>query len=431
MGIPTREANLTGIPEFWQKHLVNVGKVHGILPRQTPTARSPTGNNRLRYIPGMHANPHQPKTFATQSPASTVTSPKHPLGTVCRDPLAPLFAAASLAVIFGWLPADLHAQNRDPLSKPAQPVQSAATNAPVLLVADGLNQDGSLVRNYQRGLRYATDYFGNHGPYYVYLLGPNSEQSVRRIFRQRAISRVDPESTLSAEQQIERYLKSPNVVAEIDAVLSGKSEGGLTWTQDPPVLYEDVTTNARGREKDPIENTWGALHEYHHVFQMAHCDTKQERTSDHHINSWMAEGMATYSSAKFMENLGLINFKNYMLQLRTTGGNIGRPGINDFLTGTETWRLDKESYWDTGESPQVYYMLGAWATAYLIHVQGVEEVVVLRNWYYDIPRIGKSAAFKKHMGLSLAEFHEEFRAFIQQSDEKVMLIFQPQGRGKP
>ena len=39
--------------------------------------------------------------------------------------------------------------------------------------------------------------------------------------------------------------------------------------------------------------------------------------------SWMAEGMATYSSAKFMENLGLIDFKKYMLELRKFGGNIG------------------------------------------------------------------------------------------------------------
>ena len=302
--------------------------------------------------------------------------------------------------------------------------------APVLLVADGLNSDGSLVKNYQRGLRYATNYFGNYGPYYIYLLGPDSERSVREIYRQRAMSRVDPKSTASAKQQIEEFLKRPNVVAEIKAVLSGKAESGLTWTQDPPVLYEDVTTNAKEREKNPIENTWGALHEYHHVFQMAHCDTKQKRTSDKHINSWMAEGMATYSSAKFMENLGLVDFKDYMLELRESGANIGRPSINEFLAKTQKWQLDNESYWDKGGSAQVYYMLGSWATAYLIHVQGVDEVAVLKDWYHDIPRIGKSAAFKKHMGLSLADFYEKFDAFIRQSDDEVMQIFQQRIKGK-
>ena len=302
--------------------------------------------------------------------------------------------------------------------------------APVLLVADGLNSDGSLVKNYQRGLRYATNYFGNYGPYYIYLLGPDSERSVREIYRQRAMSRVDPKSTASAKQQIEEFLKRPNVVAEIKAVLSGKAESGLTWTQDPPVLYEDVTTNAKEREKNPIENTWGALHEYHHVFQMAHCDTKQKRTSDKHINSWMAEGMATYSSAKFMENLGLVDFKDYMLELRESGANIGRPSINEFLAKTQNWQLDNESYWDKGGSAQVYYMLGSWATAYLIHVQGVDEVAVLKDWYHDIPRIGKSAAFKKHMGLSLADFYEKFDAFIRQSDDEVMQIFQQRIKGK-
>ena len=268
------------------------------------------------------------------------------------------------------------------------------TVAPVILVTDGLNKNGSLVENYQRGLRYAVDYFGNYGPYYVYLLGPGSEKSVREIFRQRAISRVNQDSSTPAEQQIKEFLSRPNVTREIKAVISGKAEGGLTWTQDPPVLYEDVTTNATERESNPIENTWGALHEYHHVFQMAHCDTKQERSSDKHINSWMAEGMASYSSAKFMENLGLVDLKAYMLDLRKSGGNIGRPSINEFLSRTKDWKLDNESYWDSGEFPQVYYMMGAWATAYLIHVQDVDEVVVLKNWYFDIPRIGKSAAFE-------------------------------------
>ena len=300
--------------------------------------------------------------------------------------------------------------------------------APVFLVADGLNADGSLIENYQRGLRYAIGYFGNYGPYYIYLLGPDSKASVRAIYRKRAMSRVNPSATASAEQQIEAFLKRPNVLAEMKAVLSGKAQGGLTWTQDPPVLYEDVTTNAKEREKNPIENTWGALHEYHHVFQMAHCDTKQKRTSDKHINSWMAEGMATYSSAKFMENLGLIDFKRYMLELRRSGGNIGRPSINDFLAKTKKWQLHNESYWNKGGSAQVYYMLGAWATAYLIHVQGVDEVIVLKDWYYDIPRIGKSAAFKKHMGLSTADFYVKFDAFIRKSDDEVMRIFQQRTR---
>ena len=54
---------------------------------------------------------------------------------------------------------------------------------PVFLVAKGLNVDGSLVENYRRGLNYAIDYFGNYGPYYICLLGPGSESSIRNIYR--------------------------------------------------------------------------------------------------------------------------------------------------------------------------------------------------------------------------------------------------------
>ena len=307
----------------------------------------------------------------------------------------------------------------------APDLEAGATVEPVLFVADGLNANGSLVRNYQRGLRYAIDYFGNYGPYYVYLLGPDSEQSVREIYRQRAMTRASLDSRFpTAEEQVEEFLKRPNVVTEIKSVLAGKAEGGLTWTQDPPILYEDVTTNAKGREKDPVENTWGALHEYHHVFQMAHCDTKQDRASEKNINSWMSEGMASYSSARFMDNLGLIDFEDYMLQLRTSGANIGRPSINEFLNQTQDWQLNNESYWDSNQFAQVYYMLGAWATAYLVHVLALDETTVLRDWYHDIPRMGKSAAFRKHMGLSLAEFYGKFDAFIRQPDDMVMQIFQ-------
>jgi hypothetical protein len=294
---------------------------------------------------------------------------------------------------------------------------------PVLLVADGLNVDDSLVKNYLRGLKYAIDYFGNYGPYYIYLLGPDNEQNIRDIYLKRAESRANPSELTAVEEQIEVFLKRPNIVAEIDAILEGKAEGGLTWSEPPRRVYEDVTTNAKGRENDPIENTWGALHEYHHVFQIAHCDSYQERTSDRNLNSWMAEGMATYSSARFMGNLNLIDFKSYMLELRKTGGNIGELGINDFISGGKTWRLDDETYWETGGSSQVYYMLGAWATAYLIHVQGVAEVIVLKSWHFDIPRIGKSAAFEKHMGFSLNEFYIKFDDFIRQSNDNVMKIF--------
>ena len=303
--------------------------------------------------------------------------------------------------------------------------------APVLLVADGLNNDGSLVKNYRRGLDYAIDYFGNYGPYYVYLLSSDSEESIRQIYLQRAKNRINQNSeTSTAREQIAEFMKRNNVTNEIKAVLAGKAEGGLTWTQHPPILYEDVTTNAKGREKDPLENTWGALHEYHHVFQMAHCDTKQSRSSDKHINSWMAEGMASYSSAKFMQNLSLIDFEDYMLQLKKSGANIGRPGINEYVAKHPNWQLENEEYWEEGGSAQVYYMLGAWATAYLIHVKEVKEVVVLKEWYFDIPKLGKSAAFEKHMGLSLKDFYQEFRPFILQSDNRVMQIFK-QNRKAP
>ena len=302
-------------------------------------------------------------------------------------------------------------------------IHNETKNKPIIFVAEGLNNDGSLVKNYKRGLDYAIDYFGNYGPYYVYLMGPSNKQNILDIYLSRAKTRATPIPSSSRRKQIEEFLKRPNITSEIEAVLEGKEEGGLTWSESPVRVYEDVTTNATERENNPIENTWGALHEYHHVFQIAHCDSYEKRTSDKNLNSWMTEGGATYSSAKFMENLNLVDFRKYMLELLKNGGNISQIGINDFLLSGKEWNLDNETYWEKDYFPQVYYMLGAWATAYLIHVEGAKEITVLKNWYFDVPRIGKSAAFEKHMGLSLNKFYSKFDSFIRQPTEDLMNIF--------
>ncbi len=298
-----------------------------------------------------------------------------------------------------------------------------STVKPQLFIVEGLDPDGSLRKHYRRGLDYAIDYFGNYGPYNIYLLGPGNEESVRAIYRKRAASRVIPGSSKPKSDQIQAFLNQSNVRNEIEDVLAGRATGGLTWSDPARRVYEDVTTNATERANDPVENTWGALHEYHHVFQIAHTDSYQDRSSERNLNSWMVEGGATYSSAWFMEKMGLADFQEYMLALRKSGANIGRPGINEFLENHPDYRLDVESYWETGEFPQVYYMLGAWATAYLIHVQGIDEGTVLRDWYRDVLDLGKTAAFTQHMRMTPAEFYQRFDRFIRQPDELVMKIF--------
>ena len=51
------------------------------------------------------------------------------------------------------------------------------TTKPIFHIAKGLNNDGTLLKNYRRGLNYAIDYFGKYGPYYIYLLGDDDEQN--------------------------------------------------------------------------------------------------------------------------------------------------------------------------------------------------------------------------------------------------------------
>ena len=62
-------------------------------------------------------------------------------------------------------------------STPAsQKAETGTAIEPVLFVSDGLNSDGSLVKNYQRGLKYAIDYFGSYGPITSIFLDPTARK---------------------------------------------------------------------------------------------------------------------------------------------------------------------------------------------------------------------------------------------------------------
>jgi hypothetical protein len=253
-----------------------------------------------------------------------------------------LFPFISLKLLCGSLPFLPTASAATPEHSeqiPGSKLNQETKQKPTFYVAEGLDPDGSLVKHYRRGLDYAIDYFGNYGPYNIYLLGPSNEQNLQAIFRKRAETRAIPGIASSEEEQVEAFLRQPNIIKEIAAVMAGEATGGLTWSSPQRRVYEDVTTNATERANDPVENTSGALHEYHHVFQVAHSDSYEDRSSDRNLNSWMLEGVATYSAALFTERLGLTDFKQYMLDIRTFGANIGRPGINDFLSEEKAYQL--------------------------------------------------------------------------------------------
>ena len=129
------------------------------------------------------------------------------------------------------------ADNAKTAAPPAHFGERESDATPVFFVAEGLNTDGSLVANYQRGLRYARRYFGNYGPYYIYLMGPSNEENIREIYRSRAATRTNATDPKKIVEHINEFLQRPNVVSEIKATLAGKAEGGLTWTQSPPLAH--------------------------------------------------------------------------------------------------------------------------------------------------------------------------------------------------
>ena len=112
--------------------------------------------------------------------------------------------------------------------------QSAKVDSkPTFHISKGLNDDGSLLKYYKRGLDYAVNYFGNYGPYHVYLFGPEDEKSVRSMFKERAMSRIDPNSKETVETQVDEFLSRPNVVEEIKSILAGESAGAPRLVLSP------------------------------------------------------------------------------------------------------------------------------------------------------------------------------------------------------
>jgi hypothetical protein len=168
------------------------------------------------------------------------------------------------------------------------------------------------------------------------------------------------------------------------------------------------------------------MHEYHHIFQVAHMRT-HDRDSDYGLNSWIMEGQATYSAARFGDETGWgYDFVDLMMGMKEYGGNVSPEGIDDFLAANDGFVLADESYWERDDfsAAAVYYQLGAWAWAYLVHELDGEVDIVLKDFIHDVPAMGREASFQLHFDRTMEEFFVEFAAFTEGNDDEWRAILE-------
>ena len=193
-----------------------------------------------------------------------------------------------------------------------------------------------------RGYDGARDYFGAYGPVFVYMMGPTSEESNRKIWELRAHRKAVFDACYPVEQQVDDVYDNPHGSEELDAAITG--EGGyfsISGNSSCNPIMDMMMVNRRAGEVCGV-----VLHEYNHIFQVAHALT-HERDFDYSLSSWIMEGQATYSSALFGERTGWgPPFVDLMMGMKEYGRNTSPEGIDAFLAANDTFDLADESDWE-------------------------------------------------------------------------------------
>jgi hypothetical protein len=303
---------------------------------------------------------------------------------------------------------------------PYEPGYGTVNPTTVCNITEGYDSDGAIQAQFWEAYNFARDYFGAYGPVYVYFMGPTSEESNQLIWELRAQRRAVPEACYPVKQQVDSFSNNEHGNQELAAANSG--EGGffsISGNGGCNPLMDLMMINPMLDEVRAI-----TMHEYTHVFQASHI-LSEDRDSDYGLNSWIMEGQATYLAAKFGEETGWgPGFEFLMMGMKHWGGNVSPQGIDAFLAEESAFQLDDESYWEQNDlsAPAVYYQLGAWAWAYLIHQVGGDYDIALKDFIKDVPVMGRAASFEKHFDRTMEDFFEEFSVFVQGSDDDWKVI---------
>ncbi|MFL2689158.1 MAG: hypothetical protein ACJ0GJ_02295 [Candidatus Actinomarina sp.] len=178
----------------------------------------------------------------------------------------------------------------------------------------------------------------------------------------------------------------------------------------------------------------GVLHEYWHVFQMAHmdfytCSDKDVRSTcsfdfdsiDYLVGgTWLQEGTAVFKEITILqEQIKIGNLKNIQ-------GDIFQEFNNQYFDGQRVMEqcpgmsIRDITYRDP--CSQAVYGWGAWAAAYLTHK--VNDPYIFENVYYpELKKLGDpEIVFANTFGMTRDEFFAEFDSWIYLSEDERKIV---------
>ncbi len=232
--------------------------------------------------------------------------------------------------------------------------------------------------------------WGNYGPVEFWIVG-SSENSAAMLDQKYCKIRKQKDPTVNLDNCLNR---GHNFVS-----YAKDGNAGLNTRRNEHDQWSGFIITMSGKFPAPNEEDYMSvtLHEYFHVYQHAHIDSKKhsERESRNQKNPWWAEGGAEYMAQ--------------LLYSRQKGvrPEYLRQKMQHKLRSLDDLR-DGESIRDIpyGKRGIVAYDLGAWFIAFLIHKTSEKAYRV--NFYDDLNRKGFEGAFAKNFGGSSEKFLDEF-----------------------
>ena len=243
----------------------------------------------------------------------------------------------------------------------------------------------------------ASTAWGNFGPLEFWIVGTDREAA----------------ETLDCDFCAIRRERDPSLPPEFDAYCANRNYSFVDYARDGGAGLNTrhneeeeysvflVTLASKYPFPDETDYTVVSYHEYFHVVQNAHIDTRDqdERARLMVENPWWSEGGA-----------------EYMAQLLYSR----QPGVDyGYLKERMAWKMDTRDLLLAGEHfsdipygprAQIGYDLGTWFIAYLIDQVGEDAYAI--DFYDDLNDLDWEASFLTNFGISSQGMLDDFEEFL-------------------
>ena len=187
----------------------------------------------------------------------------------------------------------------------------------------------------------------------------------------------------------------------VDYALNGGAGLNTRRSEEEEYSVFLVTLSSKFPFPDETDYTVVSYHEYFHVVQSAHIDTRDQDARERLMveNPWWSEGGAEYmAQLLYSRQAGVAS--GYLKERMS-----GKMGTRDLLVAGE--RFSDIPY---GPRARIGYDLGTWFVAYLIDEVGEDTYTV--DFYDDLNELGWEGSFVANFGVSSQVMLDSFEEFL-------------------